>query len=93
MSKSEEFTTVRRKRAADPVADRAGKGLKSSIMTSNKIDEAKRKDPCWVGWKQVGMKKKGGRLVPIALKKRRRNFSMKKTNQQTHRSGQEQKHY
>ena len=67
MSKSERAAAVRRKRAADPVADRAGKGGKP-IMTSNKIDEAKRKDPCWVGWKQVGMKKKGDRLVPNCVK-------------------------
>ena len=31
-------------------------------MTSDK--SLKREDQCWVGYKQVGMKKKGGKMVP-----------------------------
>jgi hypothetical protein len=114
MSKDEIAAAVRRKRKADPVADRPGKGGKPK-MVSNKIEEQmgsvrycpkcqknemrsecaygarywdmfsmppsimtdqskydiaqlhptnEEKDPCWTGYKQVGMKKKGGKKVP-----------------------------
>ena len=113
MSKDEIASAVRRKRKADPVADRPGKGGKPK-MVSNKIEEEglvrycpkcqknetrsecaygvkywdmfsmppaimtnqskydvaqlhptnEAKDPCWTGYKQVGMKKKGGKKVP-----------------------------
>jgi hypothetical protein len=33
------------------------------------MDEAKKSgDPCWTGYKQVGMKKKGGKMVPNCVK-------------------------
>ena len=67
MSKAERAAAVRRKRREDPVADRPGKGGKP-IMTSNKIKEGKG-DPCWDTHKQVGMKKKGGRMVPNCVPK------------------------
>jgi len=114
MSKDEIATAVKRKREADPVADRQGKGGKPK-MVSNKIEEQmglvrycpkckknetrsecaygarywdmfsmppsimtnqmkydiaqlhptnEEKDPCWTGYKQVGMKKKNGKEVP-----------------------------
>lgn len=30
--------------------------------------EKKKNDPCWDGWKQLGMKKKGGKMVPNCVK-------------------------
>ena len=66
MSKDEIAASVKRKRREDPVADRSGKGGKP-IMSSNKIDEQSIKEfmeACWVGYKQVGMKKKGKKMVP-----------------------------
>ena len=66
MSKSEIASAVKRKRKKDPVADRPGKGG-APKMVSNKINEVKN-DPCWIGYKQVGMKKKGKKMVPNCVK-------------------------
>ena len=67
MSKDEIAAAVRRKRKKDPVADRPGKGGKPK-MVSNKINEGNN-DPCWDTHKQVGMKKKGKKMVPNCVPK------------------------
>jgi hypothetical protein len=45
------------------------------LIKSNpiKITEEKN-DPCWVGYKQVGMKKKGGKMVPNCVKEEYSNW-------------------
>lgn len=80
MSKKEIAAAVRRKRKSDPVADRPGKGGKPK-MVSNKIDEKKKNDdPCWIGYKQVGMKKKGNKMVPNCVKEEDLQEKNKPTN-------------
>ena len=39
----------------------------NGVADIDKVFEAKG-DPCWVGYKQVGMKKKGGKMVPNCVK-------------------------
>ena len=39
----------------------------NGVADIHKVFEAKG-DPCWVGYKQVGMKKKGGKMVPNCVK-------------------------
>jgi hypothetical protein len=43
------------------------KNLKQSFEPEGESIEEKN-DPCWVGYKQVGMKKKGGKMVPNCVK-------------------------
>jgi len=38
------------------------------IIKAKPLNEKKSGDPCWVGYKQVGMKKKGGKMVPNCVK-------------------------
>jgi hypothetical protein len=67
LSKSERAAAVATKRKHDPVADRAGKGGKP-INVSNygkgKLSEEEVDEACWDTHKQVGMKMKGGKMVP-----------------------------
>jgi len=63
-------------KAAGEFAKGAGEGVKTAgkvakvaykVATKEEVElEEKKKsgDPCWVGYKQVGMKKKGGKMVP-----------------------------
>ena len=63
-------------KAAGEFAKGAGEGVKTAgkvakvaykVATKEETElEEKKKsgDPCWVGYKQVGMKKKGGKMVP-----------------------------
>lgn len=39
----------------------------ADILIKNLLDEKKKGDPCWSGYEQVGMKKKGGRRVPNCI--------------------------
>lgn len=67
LSKSERAAAVAAKRKHDPVADRPGKGGKP-VNVSNygkgKLGESGIDEACWDTHKQVGMKKKGDRMVP-----------------------------
>ena len=67
MSKKEKETATRRKRRAQNKAGRGGKASKGQgkkpIMTKTEA-----RGTCWVGYKQVGMKKKGNRMVPNCVK-------------------------
>jgi hypothetical protein len=67
LSKSERAAAVATKRKNDPVADRAGKGGKP-VNVSNygkgKLSEDEIDEACWDTHKQVGMKMKGGKMVP-----------------------------
>ncbi|WDS61264.1 hypothetical protein SBM3_00185 [Synechococcus phage S-BM3] len=135
MSKSEIGSAVKRKRKADPVADRKGKGGKPKMVSNNIGEEyieeknvptnpalwskmksrakakfdvypsayangwaakeykkagggwksstsesfseqvlAEKKGPCWKGYKQVGMKKKGGKQVPNCVPEEKKSF-------------------
>lgn len=67
LSKSERAAAVATKRKHDPVADRAGKGGKP-VNVSNygkgKLSEEEVDEACWDTHKKVGMKMKGGKMVP-----------------------------
>jgi hypothetical protein len=67
LSKSERAAAVATKRKNDPVADRAGKGGKP-VNVSNygkgKLGEEIVDEACWDTHKKVGMKMKGGKMVP-----------------------------
>ena len=67
LSKSERAAAVATKRKHDPVADRAGKGGKP-VNVSNygkgKLSEDEVDEACWDNHKKVGMKMKGGKMVP-----------------------------
>jgi len=58
LSKGEEETAFRRKNRKDPNPERSGKAI-NVATEETQIDEK-----CWVGYKQVGMKKKGKKMVP-----------------------------
>lgn len=72
LSKKERAAAVAAKRRYDPVADRPGKGGKP-INVSNfgkgKLSEEEVTEACWDTHKQVGMKKKGGKMVPDCVPK------------------------
>jgi len=88
--KDEEYSMVRRQldtmlKSVEKIQDKVGKGegdLESWIQAkitkaADYIDTAadyintnEEKDPCWKGYKQVGMKKKGGKMVPNCVKKK-----------------------
>ena len=67
LSKSERAAAVATKRKNDPVANRAGKGGKP-VNVSNygkgKLSEDEVDEACWDTHKKVGMKMKGGKMVP-----------------------------
>ena len=67
MSKKDKTSATRRKRRAQNKANRGGKASKGQgkkpIMTKTEA-----RGTCWVGYKQVGMKKKGNRMVPNCVK-------------------------
>jgi len=82
LSKKERAAAVKSKRRHDPVVDRSGKGGKPvnvSNFGKGKISEqiitlffpkAKEfKEACWDTHKQVGMKKKGNKMVPNCVPK------------------------
>ena len=45
-----------------------------NIIEAEPLSEKKAGDPCWVGYKQVGMKKKGGKMVPNCVKEEYSNW-------------------
>ncbi len=72
LSKKERASAVAAKRKHDPVADRSGKGGKPvnvSNFGKGKLSEEDIDEACWDTHKQVGMKKKGNRMVPDCVPK------------------------
>jgi hypothetical protein len=72
LSKKERAAAVAAKRQHDPVADRPGKGGKPvnvSNFGKGKISKKKTNEACWDTHKQVGMKKKGDKMVPDCVPK------------------------
>ena len=65
MSKKDRATSARRKRRKDPQVDRPGTGNKPINVKTDV------KEKCWDGWKQMGMKKKGKKLVPNCVKEQK----------------------
>ena len=72
LTKKERAAAVAAKRKHDPVADRPGKGGKPvnvSNFGKGKISEEGVDEACWSTHKQVGMKKKGNKMVPDCVPK------------------------
>ena len=67
MSKKEKETATRRKRRAQNKAGRGGKASKGQGKKPIMV-KTEARGTCWVGYKQVGMKKKGNRMVPNCVK-------------------------
>lgn len=86
LSKSERAAAVATKRKHDPVADRAGKGGKP-INVSNygkgKLGEETVDEACWDTHKQVGMKMKGGKMVPDCKPKNEESEQIDEKNKPT----------
>jgi hypothetical protein len=59
LTKKERASAVRAKRKYDPNPERNGDPINVSNFGKGKISES-----CWTGFKKVGMKKKGNRMVP-----------------------------
>jgi hypothetical protein len=86
LSKSERAAAVATKRRHDPVADRAGKGGKP-VNVSNygkgKLSEEEVDEACWDTHKKVGMKMKGGKMVPDCVPKNEEAEQMDEKNSPT----------
>jgi hypothetical protein len=55
--------------------------------TNEKITEAKKDDPCWEGYEQVGMKKKDGKEVPNCVPKKKSYTELDLIRQAAHFDG------
>ena len=64
LSKKERASAVRAKRKHDPDADRKGAPINVSNFGKGKLSEDTIEEACWDGYKKVGMKKKGDKIVP-----------------------------
>jgi hypothetical protein len=65
MSKSERQSAARRKKAADPGQQSKTGAAKPTYVSTDKKEEYEPMDEaCWKSHKQVGMKMKGGKMVP-----------------------------
>jgi len=67
MSKKDKASATRRKRRAQNKAGRGGKASKGQGKKPIMV-KTEARGTCWVGYKQVGMKKKGNRMVPNCVK-------------------------
>ena len=67
MSKKDKASATRRKRTAQNKANRGGKASKGQGKKPIMV-KTEARGTCWVGYKQVGMKDKGGRKVPNCVK-------------------------
>jgi hypothetical protein len=89
LSKGERAAAVATKRKHDPVADRAGKGGKP-VNVSNygkgKLSEDEVDEACWDTHKKVGMKMKGGKMVPDCRPKNEEVEQMDEKNSPTNPS-------
>ena len=63
MSKKDKTSATRRKRRAQNKANRGGKASKGQGKKPIMV-KTEARGTCWVGYKQIGMKDKGGRKVP-----------------------------
>lgn len=86
LSKSERAAAVVAKRKYDSVADRSGKGGKP-VNVSNygkgKLSEENIDEACWDTHKQIGMKKKGEKIVPNCVPKNEESEQIDEKNQPT----------
>ena len=63
--KSRKYADAKASELADFHKKTGGKYRSEYVEEVEQIEEKKKSgDPCWVGYKQVGMKKKGGKMVP-----------------------------
>jgi predicted RNA binding protein YcfA (HicA-like mRNA interferase family) len=69
LSKSERASAVAAKRKHDPNPERKGKPINVSNYGKGKLSEDSIDEACWDTHKQVGMKKKGGKMVPDCVPK------------------------
>ncbi len=76
LGKKGRASAAARKRREDPNPERSGKAI--NVNTKKKTDEAQLDERCWDTHKQVGMKKKGDRMVPNCVPKE----SVEETHQQ-----------
>jgi hypothetical protein len=86
LSKKERAAAVAAKRKHDPVADRAGKGGKPvnvSNFGKGKLSKESVDEACWDTHKQVGMKKKGNKMVPDCVPKNEENEMIDEKNSPT----------
>ena len=67
MSKKDKTSATRRKRRAQNKANRGGKASKGQGKKPIMV-KTEARGTCWVGYKQVGMKKKGNKMVPNCVK-------------------------
>jgi predicted RNA binding protein YcfA (HicA-like mRNA interferase family) len=69
LSKSERSAAVAAKRKHDPNPERKGKPINVSNYGKGKLSEDSVDEACWDTHKQVGLKKKGGKMVPDCVPK------------------------
>ena len=67
LGKKGRASAAARKRREDPNPERSGKAI--NVNTKKKTDEEKLDEKCWDTHKQVGMKSKGGKMVPDCVPK------------------------
>jgi hypothetical protein len=67
LGKKGRASAAARKRREDPNPERSGKAI--NVNTKKKTDEQQLDEKCWDTHKQVGMKSKGGKMVPNCVPK------------------------
>ena len=67
LGKKGRASAAARKRREDPNANRTGAAI--NVATKKKTNEVQLDEKCWDTYKQVGMKKKGSRMVPNCVPK------------------------
>lgn len=67
LGKKGRASAAARKRREDPNANRTGAAI--NVATKKKTNEVQLDEKCWDTHRQVGMKKKGGRMVPNCVPK------------------------
>jgi hypothetical protein len=67
LGKKGRASAAARKRREDPNPERSGKAI--NVNTKKKTDEEQLDEKCWDTHKQVGMKSKGGKMVPNCVPK------------------------
>ena len=67
LGKKGRASAAARKRREDPNPERSGKAI--NVNTKKKTNEEQLDEKCWTGYKQVGGKMKGGKMVPNCVPK------------------------
>jgi len=75
VSKEKQWNAGPASRRAKEGIDRLKKKLKKEEKENEEIEIEEKKDPCWDTHKQVGMKKKGGKMVPNCVRKEEKEES------------------